>query len=214
MKSLPPSGLAVGAMLTSSPACQPVGAVWRGTSVAPAPTDPAARVHPVLGVPARSSWPAPITHRPTSLSTGSIPPPTILAASTPAKRMAWTTELDAGRMLRVPLTRMFLVEVSSAEPLGSKARRPPASTVTPAACTEPATVTVVPAAMAAGSPARGSLPPLQVDGSDQTPVRTLRTAGAALVTGLSPTNPPATRASPRTTVTTMSSRCRGTLAAC
>jgi hypothetical protein len=56
--------------------------------------------------------------------------------------MAWTTELDAGRMLRVPLTTMFLVEVSSAEALGSKARRPPASTVTPAACTAPVTVTL------------------------------------------------------------------------
>src|SRR5215211_3277150 len=185
-------------MLTSSPACQPLGAVWSGTSVAPAATGPAARVQPVLGVPARSSWPAPITHRPTSLSTGSMPPPTNLASSTPVKRMVWMTAADAGRMLSVPETTMFLVEARVAEASGSKVSRPPAATVTPATWVWPVTVTAVPLSIVAGSLAEGTRPPLQVAGSDQAPDPTLWRVGAALVDGTTTTSPAATRTSPRT----------------
>src|SRR5512132_4107343 len=200
-------------MLTSSPDCQPVGAVWSGTSVAPAATDPAARVQPVLGVPARSSWPAPMTHRPTSLSTGSMPPPTNLASSTPLKRMVWTTEADAGHMLSVPPTMMFLVEARVADSLGSKVSRPPAATVPPATWVWPVTVTVVPLSIVAGSPAEGTRPPLQVEGSDQAPEPTLWRVGAALVDGTTRSSPAATRAGAATTET-ITSVCREALAAC
>jgi hypothetical protein len=127
--------------------------------------------------------------------------------------MVWTTEADAGRMLSVPPTTMFLVEARVAEASGSKASRPPACTVTPATWVWPVTVTVVPLPIVAGSPAPGTRPPLQVDGSDQAPDPTLWRAGAALVDGITRTSPAATRTSPRATET-ITSVCREALAAC
>ncbi|HEV8374088.1 MAG TPA: hypothetical protein VGR68_12885 [Actinomycetota bacterium] len=78
----------------------------------------------------------------------------------------------------------------------------------------PATVTVVPFAIVAGSTAWGTWPPLQVEGSDQFPDLTLLTGVAALVDGITRISPPVVIARPRTTATTASIFFRDALAAC
>ncbi len=155
-----------------------------------------------------------MTHSPTSLSMGFIPPPTNLVASTPLKRMVWTTDADAGCMLSVPSTMMFLVEVSVAELFGSKLSRAPAATATPAAWAAPPMVTVVPPAIVAGSSAWGTCPPLQVEESDQAPDLTLWTGVTAPVDGTTSSSPPPASANATASVTTVTTFVRELLAAC
>src|SRR5688500_9505314 len=79
--ALPTVGDSVGAILILSPTCQPEGELFSEMVVAPEEILPAARTNAVLAEPTRSNTPDPIAHKPTSVVTTSIPPPTNLVSS-------------------------------------------------------------------------------------------------------------------------------------
>jgi hypothetical protein len=175
VKAAPALGDSVGATEISSPLRQPDGACSRVIAVALLPIAVAARVQPVLGVPARSSRPGPMTQRPTSVSSGTMPPPWKAPSSTSTKRSRCRTEPLAGFIASRPSTTTFLVDSRVALCCRSKASVPPPATWTPATRTVAAsTDTVVPAATLAVSVVPGSRPP-QTARSVQLPDLTDRT---------------------------------------
>src|SRR4029453_15742201 len=114
------------------PRAQRAGGSVRASVPGLAGTPPPSRVQGRRGVPTRSRAPAPITHRPTSEETGSMPPPTIRDSATPSKTSSWSTAAEAGRITSRPSTTTLpvLARVWLAD--GSKISSPPGLTVTPA----------------------------------------------------------------------------------